>query len=305
MKKADAILTGDWHLQDKQPIARIDDFAETQWKKIKFISDLQKKHDCPITHSGDLLDNWKPSPMLLALIIKNIPNRFYTVVGNHEIPKHNLNLMHKSGLAVLWEAKKIIILPGVHYGQTPERKVIRQDLLTGSYYEEFLPDTISIQHKGLNVLIWHVMTYQGRRPWPGCTDSPARKLLKQYPKYDLILTGHNHKTFVEQLDGRLLVNPGSIFRLSANQVNHKPSVFLWYAATNTVEQVFLPIEDNVIDRTHIEEQNQKTERITAFIENLDLTWEGGLSFETNLDQYLKTNKTNEEVIQIINESLET
>ena len=50
----DAILTGDWHLREDTPICRTDDFQTAQWEKVRIISDLQKKYNCPVIHSGDL-----------------------------------------------------------------------------------------------------------------------------------------------------------------------------------------------------------------------------------------------------------
>ena len=66
IQQASAILCGDVHLREDSPICRTDDVWAAQWKKIDFISDLQKTHDCPVLCSGDLFDYWKPSPNLLT-----------------------------------------------------------------------------------------------------------------------------------------------------------------------------------------------------------------------------------------------
>lgn len=290
-KKADAILTGDWHLQEKQSVARKDNFWNTQWEKVSFISELQKKHDCPVLHSGDLFDNWKPSPMLLARTLDEIPVQFYTIFGNHDLPQHNLELIHKCGIWVLFKASKINILPALHWGSDP------------SILNNFEINTdFEIENK--QILVWHTMTYVGKRPWQDCTDPKASTLLRKYPQYDLILTGHNHKTFVEEHEGRLLVNPGSIFRLTADQENHKPSVFLWYAETNTVKQVEIPIKKDVITREHIEVVNERNERIDAFIESMNTKMKVKLSFEHNMESFLKQNKVKSIVKEIIYESFE-
>ena len=60
IQQASAILCGDVHLREDSPICRTDDVWAAQWKKIDFISDLQKTHDCPVLCSGDLFDYWKP-----------------------------------------------------------------------------------------------------------------------------------------------------------------------------------------------------------------------------------------------------
>ncbi len=287
--KADAILTGDFHLLENNPVCRLDDLTETQWGKLDFISDLQKKHDCPVIHSGDLYDYWKPSPMLLSKTIEHLPNKFWTIYGNHDLPQHNLDLSYKCGLYTLEKAGKIQGISCMGgWGLSPK-------FWKGYEIPEF---------KNRTFFVWHVMTYQGELPYPGCEDTDAKKLLKKYPQYDLIVTGHNHKPFVETYEGRLLVNPGSIFRLSADQIDHKPRVYLWYAETNTVTPVYIPIEKNVISREHLEIKKERDERIDAFISTLNTNWKARTSFEDNIEIFKKKNKVRESVMKIIYESLD-
>lgn len=290
-KQADAILTGDWHLQETTPIARTDDFWNMQWKKLDFISKLQKKHNCPVVHSGDLFEHWKPSPMLLSKTIEHLPKWFWTVYGNHDLPQHNLELAYKSGIHVLERAVQLTVLNNCHWLQQPEKGKC-------SYQGQFA--------KNLNrsMLVWHTMCYQGKKPWPNCTDPKASKLLRKYPEYDLILTGHNHKPFVETYQGRLLVNPGSIFRLKADQQDHKPRVYLWYADTNTVDAVYLPIEENVISREHLEIKQKRDNRIDAFISTLDTDWEAKMSFEDNIEVFRKKNKVKKSVMEIVYDAIQ-
>ena len=283
-RKASAILTGDYHLQEGQPVARTDNFWEVQWNKVQFISELQQEHECPVIHSGDLFDHWKPSPMLLAKAIEFLPAQFWTVYGNHDLPQHNLELAYKCGINVLEKSGKLQVLKGNHWGQDCEKQ---------AFYN--LP----------KIAVWHVMTYQGKKPWPDCKDPMAAKILRKYPQYDLILTGHNHKPFVERYEGRLLVNPGSIFRTHASQEDHKPRVYLWYAETNEVEAVYLPIEENVISREHIEVKQQRDNRIDAFIRGLDTDFEVDLSFEKNLEKFFQANEVKEDVKEIILKSIES
>lgn len=291
-KQVSALLTGDWHLRLDSPVARIDDFPEVVWEKVKFISDLQKKYNCPVWHSGDLFHTWKPSPELLSKTIENLPKDFWTIYGNHDLPQHNLELSYKCGINTLWKAGKLGITHSWHWG-ADVKKIVKS----------FSPLTIGKR----NYAIWHVMTYKGKElPWPGCSDSNAKKLLKKFPDYDLILTGHNHKTFVEEYKGRLLVNPGSIFRMSADQVDHKPSIFLYYTKTNTVEQVFIPITPakKCISRKHIDGKVERDNRIDAFVSRLDTDWKKTMSFEDNLQKFYSSNNTKKSIKQIVTKVIE-
>jgi DNA repair exonuclease SbcCD nuclease subunit len=287
-KKVNAILTADWHLREDTPICRTDDFWQAQWKKIDFIRDLQIKYDCPVIHAGDLFNHWKPSPYLLNQTIKHLPDNFYTIYGNHDLPQHQIELHEKTGTDNLLLAGKLSVLEECHWNQEPR---------DGSLFFPSFP-------KERSVLFWHVMTWTGNQPWPGCTDLPAERLLDKFPQFDLIVTGHNHKAFVVEKDGRVLVNPGSLTRQEADKDEHKPRVYLWYAKSNTVTPVYLPIEKNVISREHLDRVKERDERISAFVERLDTDWQIGISFEENLERFEKENKVRKSVMEIIWRALE-
>ncbi len=293
LKKPTAIITGDWHLRDDHPVCRTDDFEKSQWKKVDFIAELGAKYQCPVIHTGDLFNHWKPSPYLITQTMRHLPDNFWTVYGNHDLPQHSLELADKCGMNVLAEAGKLVILPyGTHWGQKPIGASFP------SYQGQFA------ENVSRKVLVWHVMTWLKELPWPGCTDAPALQLLKDHPEYDLIATGHNHKSFVAGLKGRLLINPGGITRQAADQADFKPAVYVWYAEGNTYERVELPIEHGVVTREHIEIREQRDERIAAFVDRLDDDWEVSMSFEENLERFRATNNIRESVMKIIYESLE-
>lgn len=290
MKTVDLILTSDWHLRETVPVCRTDNFWNTQWNKVQFIKELQEKYNCPVIHAGDLFHHWKPSPFLLSKTIEFLPRMFYTIYGNHDLPQHNLELAEKCGINVLLKAKKLKVLPNASWGQEPDES---------AQYSFFENRSILV-----SILVWHTMTWKDKEPFPGCKDAPAKQLLKKYPQYDIIVTGDNHETFVEEYKGRILVNPGSLTRQTAAQVDHKPCVFLWFAKTNTVEQVFLPIDKNVISREHINEVDKRNNRIEAFISGLQTDLDFDVSFSTNLRKFLHKNKTNSEVVKIIDKFIE-
>lgn len=195
MKKVHAILTADWHLREDIPTCRTDDFEETQWRKVKYISDLQKKYRCPVIHSGDLFDYWKPSPALLSKAIENLPSQFYSIYGNHDLPQHNIELASKSGLHCLVKAGVVKLLH--HQGDW-------------NYQEEELKPS-PILSETYPLLVLHTMTYQGALPYPGCKDLKSIALLRKYPDAQLILTGHNHKPFVEEWEVGDLVMENFIY----------------------------------------------------------------------------------------------
>ena len=283
------ICSADWHLREDTPICYTSDYWKDQWEAVDFISDLQKRYSCPVIMAGDMFDHWKPSPNLLRETILHIPDQLIVCYGQHDLPAHSLDLVNKCGIKVLEAAKKLRILKGVHWGQEPKNQ-------GDSLYFEV--------EEGKSVLIWHKMNYQGKKPWPSCTDPMAASLLRKYPQFSLIVTGDNHKTFSESFEGRWLVNPGSLMRMDADQIDHRPCVYLWFAEDNTIEQVFIPIKQGVISREHLEREAERDGRIDAFVSRLDDDWEAALSFEDNLEMFFKTNQIRTSVKNIIYQSIE-
>jgi DNA repair exonuclease SbcCD nuclease subunit len=280
------IASADWHLREDIPECYLGDYWQDQWAAVDFIKDLQLKYNCPVVCAGDLFDHWKPSPNLIREAIIHMPKQFYTIYGQHDLPQHNLQLADKCGINVLKADKTLTVLPECHWDQTPKE---------GSLY---LPNF------NCHILVWHIMNYTGKEPWPGAPIPMAAKLLRQYPQFPLIITGDNHKTFHEDHEGRWLINPGSLMRMKADQVDHKPCVYLWFAEDNSIQQVYIPIKQGIISREHIEKEEERDARIDAFVTRLDTDWEAALSFRQNVETFKLNNQVRTSVMAIVYKAME-
>lgn len=283
-RMADAILTGDIEIRSFQPTCRTDDHWEAQQKKFNWLNELQQKHDCPIFDSGDLFDKkykTHPSHSLIGWAMENLPSPFYTIPGNHDLPGKSIDNYDNSAMAVLEKAKKLIdCLP-------KEFINLGENFLYGFPWDtEIKEPTIINDH---NVALIHTMVYEEFEPFPGCEGYSALELLKLLPNFKLIVTGHNHQCFVKEYKGRILVNPGSFMRNDADQIDHEPSVFLWFADENEVERVRIPIESGVISREHIDIKNEKSKRLDAFVEKLGEQALTGINFHDNLQAAVSEN----------------
>lgn len=283
----DAILTADWHLRESTPRCRTDDFEEAQWGKVEQVARLQKKHDCPVLHAGDLFHHWKPSPRLLSQASQRLPLNFHSIYGNHDLPQHSIDLAEKSGL----------------YNLITNRKVSQLD----SRKADVGFDNAEIRIGSGRILIAHVFTYVGKAPFPEAEREPeGHYLLDTYPNFDLILTGDNHQPFVCREEGHLLVNPGSLTRQNADQIDHKPRVYLYNSKRNKVKPYYLDCKKGtkVISRQHIKQKKERDERISAFVERLGTEWEGDLDFEENLKRFEKSNGVDKKVMEITYKALD-
>lgn len=289
-----AIITGDIHLREDRPICRTDDYFAALSKKIKWLRDIQIKYGCPIFDAGDLFAKSKPSYFLVQWAIKYLPRRFHSVPGNHDLPSHNLSLLEKSALGLLSAAEIVRVLTK-HPISIPSIKTVIHPYPWGVDIGPLKQSKGNSSH----IALCHVMTFTGEAPWPGCVDLSARELLRKMKGYDLVITGHNHKPFVIESRGRLLVNPGSLMRSSASQINYKPRIYLWYQEDNHVEPIYVPIEANVITTEHLDKTKEKDIRINAFVEQLSKEMNISSSFERNMEEYFKTHETTDNIKHIV------
>ena len=294
----DAILTSDWHIRADTPQCRTDDFTATMWKKVQFINDLAKEHDIPILLAGDLghraqWPNWLIEKFMS--IISDI--EIIAIAGQHDLPGHNLEAIPQSGFGVLKRAGYILT------GILSTGLIIRQNFNYPLYCFPY-GKKIKDYSGATSIAMTHQMIIEDKPYWPGQVASSAKSLFKKFPDYKLILSGDNHQPFVVEYEGRLLVNPGSMMRSTGDQIDHQPRVYLWEAKSNSVVPIYLPIDKDVIDRSHIDTKKEKDARIEAYTTRLSERYEVGLSYEENLKAYFEENRTRQPIKDRIWEACE-
>ena len=304
-QKATCLLSSDWHIRGDRPVARIDDYREAQTKKIEFILSLAQKHSCPVLIAGDVGHKALWGDQLLNYFI-DILNRFsdvriIAIAGQHDLPNHRLDRWEEAGIGVLNKSLKEFEVAMDNCAHIPFEARIRP-----FHYSQKIEKHTEDDEGNKQVALMHhmVIKSQGEKLWHDQVAHSAKWYLRKFPCYDLIVTGDNHQSFSVEYEGRRLVNAGSLMRMSANQIDHRPSVYLWYAETNEVERVYLPHEENVIDRSHIDETNERDERIEAYVNRLKKTSEIGLSFEKNIENFFKSNRTRKSVMDKVWSAIE-
>lgn len=293
-KIADAILTADLHLTAKIPISRTDDYLKAQEFKLGYLSGLSLENDsCPILCAGDVFDHWNATPELCTWAFWNLPENIIAIPGNHDLPLHSLAHYKKSALHLLEAVGKITVLKGdiINIGIA---KIIG------------IPFGIknALIHEGRKMnqrrilLLHELVTRNTESPIPG--GMPAAKVLEMYGKdFDLIVTGDNHQSFTAKTKKSLLVNPGSMMRITADQADFRPRCYLYYAEDNSVVPVEFPIQKEVHNGDHLIGKKERDERISAYIERMKTDWDVGVSFRGNLEAFFKENSVPRKVREII------
>ncbi len=290
-----AILTSDWHIRGIAPKCRLDReiYLGAQRAKMDFIFKLANKYRVPILHAGDLGDKPEWPNFLLRRFIMARKNHdleipMFVIPGQHDLPMHRAVDWSKAGVGVLDGAGVIRTLYKPLSGKITYNGI---QIDTAPFGCEVPLFKKSMGAKVFVLLIHRLLRgYKDNMLIPG---ESFDAFIKAHPEYDLIVSGDNHKTFIGCYHHTLLVNPGSLMRMSADQVYHEPTVFLWDKATNEIEEVPIPIAQGVVDREYIEEANKKGDRgekMKAFTARVKGAGEMKISFERNLEQSITENE---------------
>lgn len=303
---ADLILCSDLHLRDDTPICRTDDYWTIQKQKLKFIFMQAQKHRCPLVIAGDVghRPQWSNRLMNVFIHTANICQiQIYCVFGQHDMIGNNIERLADTSLSVLINANVIRADSGsfhLQYNTYVKLAPYGQEIEKPSGY----PQT-------KNILVTHKMVI--KEPlWPGQEAMTAKGMLKKYPEYDLIVTGDNHQSFTQKYKNRILVNPGSMMRMTTAQEDHEPKIYAYFADENTVEEIPIPIEQGVITRKHLRQKEEKQERMNllthekmqAYVDGVKEDRETGVSFKDNMQTTLKKEKIKKRTKHYINESME-
>lgn len=314
MNKPDAILTADWHLREDKPRRRTDDYFNAQVEKIRFVSDLQIKYEIPILDAGDLFNKWRVPPWLETWAIVNLPY-IVTIPGNHDLPEHNVDSFNRSSLSVLNASMHTDVL--INQWAEKDKPISAGECVPFFIHNSTygIPwnsnDKVKYDNKinllsketDRRILLIHKMVSDVPLKYKMRELELGTAILKKYPEFGLIVSGHNHKSFVIEFEGRLLVNPGSMMRMSKDQIDFRPKVYLWYADENRVEPVYLPIKKDVFSEKKIREEKDNEERMESFVEALNTDYEFTLSFQKNIENYFENNKVRKPVRTIIERCL--
>jgi predicted phosphodiesterase len=266
------------------------------WAKIEFILKLSHEYKVPILLAGDLGHRHQWVNWLLEYFI-GLMNKYdnaeiICIAGQHDLPEHNLSLYNRAGIGVLFEAG-VIELIGID-GHAQEQYDLNSSVSIIPFpYGKKLKSLSLKGSKRIFIAVAHQMVIENKLEWPDQVADQSIPLLKKLKGYDIIIVGDNHKSFVAEYEGRILVNPGSMMRTTADQIDHKPRVYLWDG--EQVEPVYLPIEEGVISREHIDIGEERDNRISAYVERLNTNYEIGLDFKKNMVDHFKANRTREEI----------
>lgn len=282
------IVTADWHIRATRPRCRVDnDWLETQRKALRQILKISEDKGVPIMVVGDLFhSNSDTSFECISMVQKlaDCAGGLYILAGNHDLPYHNSENLDKSAIGVLFNSENIFKIE--------------------DYSDEFSAGNFDEERLEMPYMFIHTLTIpQEDKPDFVDCETPE-SLLEKYPTAKWIFTGDYHHNFHYEKKGRHVVNSGCLLRQASDMKNYQCGVYFVDTDEEIVE--FIPIIDNedLIDDSYILQENERNERIESFVDKLKKTKGVSLDFIDNVQNEMKHNKFETELVQVVDELLE-
>jgi DNA repair exonuclease SbcCD nuclease subunit len=298
-KEWDFLLVGDMHIRSDIPLCWDERFKEEQNNALLAIYETSREHNISILQSGDLFHKPNPGFQSILLFDSFFPGAikyFYTIPGNHDLPFQNIDRAKDSAYGLM------AYLPMVYAHLKPTKiKRVHTSICFfpfGSNLSDCTPDP-----DVYNIAVAHIYVDTVKPKWGGEDHHTTKEIFNLFKGFDLIVTGDNHIPVIDEKNGQLLINPGSITRQTADQIDHRPRIYLFSIERKEYEIVYLPIGEG-ISREHIEGQEKREERISAFVESLSKTHDIHLSFEKNMERFLAQNKVPKNIKEKIYAAME-
>ena len=260
------IITADWHNRlDRPKCRKDDDWLQVQRKKIRGIVQLANTLHLPVYHTGDVFHRAKNDTALLNMILVELSDlltAFYVIPGNHDLPYHSIDQVQEAAIYPLVSGvlKNCNLIPGATaFNVAP------------------VEDEVMFIHK-------LVFKDEKSRPY-GAEGVTAAELCKKYPTAKYILTGDNHEHFIYNAGGQMVINPGCLSVQSSKMIEYVPGVVVFEMQADGHSSVHFhkfPEDRSMLTHTHILEQEDKEDRIMAFVEKLRTNSAVSLSFTENL-----------------------
>lgn len=264
---------------------------------------------CPVVCAGDIFDRWNPSPELINFALKHLPEEMICVPGQHDLPNHRMEDMHRSGYGVLVEANKIIDISRHSHPKGTCRMLGDDHLCVCAWgfgwNEEITPCDPDRRVKGVvNLAVIHRYCWKEGRNYPGAPDTAnVSAFKKQLKGYDVAVFGDNHLRFMDESGNCTVVNCGGFIRRKSDEITRKPAMALLYQ-DGSVEWKRLDVSGDVF-HDGVEDRPENPLDLKAFIDGLESLGEQGLDFRAAVENHLRKDDISDEVKDLVRKAIDS
>jgi hypothetical protein len=295
-----AILFSDLHLTLQRPACRADeDWMGIQQGYLYQVKELAGwEAPLPIFFAGDLFDRWNPQPELITWALQHLPDKMMCVPGQHDLPNHRLDQMHKSGYGVLAEAGKIVDITG--------HSVAVDDITAHGFGwgMDIEAEDVRDQTEALQLAVIHKYCWIKGADYPGAPkDSVYTAFSDSLEGFDAAVFGDNHKGFsVKTRSECNLINTGGFIRRKSDEIDYKPRVGI-LMDDGSVQEHFLDTAHDVFHEKP-KERPEIAVNMAEFIRELEDLGEHGLNYRGAVEDRLRADDIETETREIILKALE-
>jgi DNA repair exonuclease SbcCD nuclease subunit len=272
-------------------------------RPLRELNELRKKYDdCPILYAGDIFNRWDARPEVINFALQHLPPG-YAVPGQHDLPNHNYDEIHRSAYWTLVETGRLINLP------PDELFVIGGGLALWGYPHGWSPKLIKPRtgDRLLHIALAHEFIWTDDT---GYTGAPPHKHInvrtKKLGGYDVAVYGDNHKGFAKDCgDGPYIFNCGGFMRRKVDERGYDPRVGLLNADGSVTKHFLDTSKECFTTWTQAEEAVGELLDMKEFVAGLqDLEASDALNFIVAIKRFLQENKVAKRVTEIILQACE-
>ena len=291
-----AVLCSDIHLSHTPPVARSTepDWYAAQGRVLQQLNDIAVQHGVEIICAGDVFDRHNPPVELVNWALKNLP-QMYSIPGQHDLPYHDIQQIHKSAYHTL----------EVHGVITPlQRMTVKTGVFKaqGAVYDE-LPEADSAK-AAIRIAVAHKYIWSARdTSYPGApVESNIKNLVRELQGFDVAVFGDNHTGFSYTNDDLVVYNCGCLIPRKSDERLQTPSVGLLYSDGSVRRHSLDVSEDKWLEVEQVEAI--EVAGMEEFINGLQKLDSEIFDFMSEVERYISDNDVDDKVASIILESME-
>jgi len=282
------LVTADWHLTEEKPRCRLDkDWIDAQKKIISWVYVLAEEEKAHVVIIGDWADKSIISPVLTNYFLQKAVHltnyseeglKTYILGGNHDFPYHNFENKDRSSFGTLWA-----LTCELEKNPNGFIRSFSEIGMAGHWNKE--PEGSNEEIVGI-----HILAYKKTIPPYIRGAVTAQDLKDRFPKAKYIFTGDNHSSWTKEIDGTLILNPGCLIRQTSDKINYQPVVYIVDTEIGEFETIDVPDKMEMVTDEYITVENERNDRIDAFVESVKSGEKISLNFIENLEREMKLNK---------------
>jgi DNA repair exonuclease SbcCD nuclease subunit len=297
MPKPVAILTADIHLSHTPPAARSHepDWYEAMRRQLKWLKSLQQQlsveYSIPIFVAGDIFHKYNPPAELINFALRELPDNIYAVPGQHDLPFHNIQDIHKSAYWTLVESGKIKNVSHEYPVriESPVGVIRLQGFPFGTPLTPLKPYDLP----AIDIALIHEYCWQRGASYPKASDEQSAESHQNNAKnYDILVFGDNHIPHEDLSKKPAVFNCGGFYRRTIDEVDYRPSVGVLYS-DKTIMREYIPVQQDVFVTK--QESPVLDSNIADFMRYLSNTTTNPLDVEEIIRHYVRSNNVPEPV----------